>query len=82
MPGEPLWTQIFEKTSAEFINKIVFVILPAYMRVQRTQIKFNLNGIITITISTIIVIIILDINIFICIMIYYPIDQHNQNSDY
>ena len=72
---------MFEKTSAEFINKIMFVILPAYMRMQRTQIKFNFNDINIINIIIIIVITIVNINILICI-IYYPIDQHSQNSDY
>ena len=67
---------MFEKTSAECINKIVFVILPADMRVQRTHIKFNLNGIISITIIINITIIIM------CVIIHYPIDQHSQNSDY
>ena len=59
---------MFEKTSAEFINKIMFGILPAYMRVQRTQIKFNLD----IVIIIIIIIIIFNVSIFIRIITPSP----------
>ena len=57
------------------------------MRVQRTHIKLNLDDliiiiIIIITIIIIIVTIITNSSIFICNIIYDPIDQHSQNSDY
>ena len=53
------------------------------MRVQRTQIKFNLNDIIIIiTIIIIIDIIIINISVFICSILYYTMDQHSQNSGY
>ena len=50
MPGEPLETQMFVKTSTEFKNKLISI-RPARMRVQRTQIKINWNDI-TIIISS------------------------------
>ena len=50
------------------------------MRVQRTQIKCNLNDIIIIII--ILAISIISISIFICVIIYYPVDPHSQNPDH
>ena len=51
MPGEPLETQMFVKTSTEFKNKLISI-RPARMRVQRTQIKINWNDIIIISSSS------------------------------